>query len=286
MVSSLLVGVSLLACAALSVPLYRRIRRHPQFDEIQAANKKLEYTRRLFKAFLDETPFAVYVLNHNHHFLYVNGRVCQDLNIAWDELEKMSPFAWLGDEAARRIIAHCARVRETGTRSEFVLELAREGASCAFLYSVFPLPGPQGESLIGVVAIEISDELLSKETDSLLASIVELSPNAIYTLSDTGLVTSWNKGAEQILGYQATRSSGNRPHFWRATGATDRSPNTSAAWNQAMSSSIAGLSTSPRMGRANALRCRPRKSSHSSASAPAMPSSVMTKPRRESPQQK
>ncbi len=43
----------------------------------------------------------------------------------------------------------------------------------------------------------------SKATDSLLASIVELSPDAIYTFDEEHLITSWNQAAEKMFGYSA-----------------------------------------------------------------------------------
>src|SRR5271170_3207250 len=74
-VMRIFVGAAMLVCAVLCVPLYKRIRRHPQYDEVLAANKQLEYTRRLFKTFLDETPSAAYVIDTDDRFLYTNGRV-------------------------------------------------------------------------------------------------------------------------------------------------------------------------------------------------------------------
>lgn len=60
--------------------------------------------------------------------------------------------------------------------------------------------------LISSVAKQKSEaERMSEENSSRLAAIVESSEDAIYGKSLEGVVTSWNKGAEQLYGYKANQ---------------------------------------------------------------------------------
>jgi PAS domain S-box-containing protein len=199
-----LVCVAMLACAVLSVPLYRRVRRHPKYDELQAANRELEYTKRLFKTFLDETPFAAYVVDAQDRFVYVNTRAARDHNVMPEQMVQTSYSKWFSPEICAQLVAQNASVRSSGKRQEIVNDLMLPSGKATFLTYKFLLPGPREDSLVGAVSLEISEELKSKAIDSRLAGIVELSPDAIYTVSDERLLTSWNQAAETILGYSAS----------------------------------------------------------------------------------
>ena len=50
---------------------------------------------------------------------------------------------------------------------------------------------------------DITERKKAEEKIQNLANIVESSNDAIGTISLDGIITSWNKGAEQIYGYSA-----------------------------------------------------------------------------------
>jgi PAS domain S-box-containing protein len=201
--SRALLYIAVILCAILSVPLYRRVRRHRQFDEIQAANRQLEYSKRLFKTFLDETPFAAYVVDSKERFVYVNSHTARDHNVTFDQMVQTTYDKWFSPEIAKRLVAQNATVLASGQRQDFVNDVVLASGKATYLSCKFPLPGPHDDQLLGVVSLEISEELKAKAADSLLAKIVKLSPDAIYTCDQDQKITSWNNAAEKIFGYTA-----------------------------------------------------------------------------------
>jgi PAS domain S-box-containing protein len=66
------------------------------------------------------------------------------------------------------------------------------------------------DNIIGVSAIarDITEHKQAHKTQSLLASIVESSDDAIVGLDLDGIITSWNAGAERMYGYSAEEAIG------------------------------------------------------------------------------
>jgi PAS domain S-box-containing protein len=85
--------------------------------------------------------------------------------------------------------------------------------------------GPRGESaaLKDAHKFRSSDELLNDRM-FLLASSVESSDDAIITKTTSGIITSWNKGAENIYGYAAEEVLGKSVSLLVPPGQTDEMP--------------------------------------------------------------
>ena len=70
------------------------------------------------------------------------------------------------------------------------------------LYNIFPIYNASGSiAAYGTVTRDLSQSKLAEQRLQHLASIVELTEDAIVSKTPDGIITSWNKGAERVFGY-------------------------------------------------------------------------------------
>lgn len=80
----------------------------------------------------------------------------------------------------------------------------KNGELIPMMLTIAPIRSKEG-SITGIakIARNISDFKLAKEKTAMLAALVGSSEDAIVSKTLDGIITSWNKGAEQIFGYRA-----------------------------------------------------------------------------------
>lgn len=91
--------------------------------------------------------------------------------------------------------------RAVGLANHTVL-ISRDGAEKPIDDSAAPIIGKNGE-LEGVILVfrDVTEKRLADLANERLAAVVESSDDVIVTKDLNGIITSWNKGAERVLGY-------------------------------------------------------------------------------------
>ena len=92
---------------------------------------------------------------------------------------------------------------------KFEVRSSYSGKSAIVEISTTPISNAGGDSVQCILTCrDVTERRLQEDDRSRLAEIVESSQDAIISKDLNGIVTSWNKGAEKIFGYQAEQMIG------------------------------------------------------------------------------
>jgi PAS domain S-box-containing protein len=189
-----------LVVAAFVHPQVRSTAQRRRFAELQQINQQLQYRRQMFDAFMREVPGVVVIKKPDGQLLYVNDSLQRLFGISPQSVIGKPGFPFEPGIAAA-VKKQDQEVIATHQQSEITELIKLNNVERTMTMSKFLIPSAQGEPLLGGLAIDITDEVARKDRIAGLASIIELSPDAVYCYDEQGIITFWNTAAEKLLGY-------------------------------------------------------------------------------------
>jgi PAS domain S-box-containing protein len=188
-------------------------------EELQAENTErkqaeeaLRASQQIIEGIINAIPARVFWKDKNLVYLGCNAAFAHDAGFADPkDIIGKDDYQMGWRDRAELYRRDDRQVIESGCSKLLIEEplTTSEGNALTILTSKIPLRNSQGEinGMLGTF-VDITERKQAEMALSRLAAIVESSGDAIIGKDLKGIITSWNKGAQEIFGYEASEMKG------------------------------------------------------------------------------
>ncbi|MFO0699636.1 MAG: PAS domain S-box protein [Nitrospira sp.] len=176
------------------------------------AEEALKVSERRFASFMDNLHGFAWIKDAQGRYLYVN-RLFQDSLLQGREWNGKTAQELWPAPVAEPYERNDQTVRETGVPLHVVESFIQQGEVRHALVSKFPIVDHQGApALFGGVAVDITERQSTEELLKQQADMLNHTSDAILAWKIGGGIVYWNRGAEELYGWQSHEVIGRESH--------------------------------------------------------------------------